>query len=286
MKAQSTEWDYEVDAVPAPRFEHHGITVDPKTIYNVRRDTGAVLGRTSERYGLVQNREVIGLLEDAFGKADLGGFKSKVIVTGEGERMFATYDFETQRRKLKVGDEIGMRLTAQNSFDGHLKLSFAIGALRLVCTNGMASMEKDVDMVSKHKSGIDVSFLADAAKHSVSRFEAVCQNYDRLSEVEFDHDKGFNILNRLVKSKVVAERHAKKIAAIWASPDYKEDEARSLWNLYNASTQYITRNMEGKTFERAGDLNLGILSSLTRIANRGTIADWTAPLPAEAQILN
>ena len=156
MKAQSTEWDYEVDAVPAPRFEHNGITVDPKTIYNVRRDTGAVLGCTSERYGLVQNREVVGLLEDAFGKADLGGFKSKMIVTGNGERMFATYDFEAQRRKLKVGDEIGMRLTAQNSFDGHLKLTFAIGALRLVCTNGMASMEKDVDMVSKHKSGIDV----------------------------------------------------------------------------------------------------------------------------------
>ena len=120
----------------------------------------------------------------------------------------------------------------------------------------------------------------------MTRFQATCENYDRLSQVEFDHEKGFNILNRLVKSKVVATRHAKKIAAIWASPDYKEDETRSLWNLYNASTQYITRNMEGKTFERAGDLNLGILSSFTRIANRGTIADWIAPLPAEAQILN
>lgn len=284
MKAASTEWDFDVDTVPAPSFIHNGLTVNPGGFYNVRRDTGESLGHVSNRYGLVQNRDLVGQVEDAFKNAELPSFDRKVIVTGKGERLFATYDFKDRTRVLKVGDEIGMRLTVQNSFDGKLKLSFAIGALRLICTNGMASMEKDVDMVSKHNSNIDVSFLTDAVKSSISRFETACANYDALASVEFDHEKGFNILNRLAKAKVVSERHAKKIAVIWQSPDYKEDESRSLWNLYNASTQYLTREVQGKTFERSNAMNLGILSSLTNIARRGTISDWTAPVPGSLQM--
>lgn len=284
MKATSTEWDFDVDTVPAPSFIHNGLTVNPGGFYNVRRDTGESLGHVSNRYGLVQNRDVIGQVEDAFKNAELPSFDRKVIVTGNGERLFATYDFKDRTRVLKVGDEIGMRLTVQNSFDGKLKLSFAIGALRLICTNGMSSMEKDVDMVSKHNSNIDISFLTDAVKSSIPRFESACANYDALASVEFDHEKGFNILNRLAKAKVVSERHAKKIAAIWQSPDYKEDESRSLWNLYNASTQYLTREVQGKTFERSNTMNLGILSSLTNIARRGTISDWTAPVPGSLQM--
>ena len=36
--------------------------------------------------------------------------------------------------------------------DPQKSLSFTIGALRLVCTNGMTTMERDVDMTSKHNS--------------------------------------------------------------------------------------------------------------------------------------
>ena len=284
MKAISTEWDFDVDTVPLPSFEHAGRTVIPKGFVNVRRDTGEELGKVSERYGLVQNREVIGQVEDAFANANLPNFDRKIIVTGQGERLFATYDFKDNIGKLKVGDKVGMRFVVQNSFDGKLKLNFAIGALRLLCSNGMTSLEKDVEMVSKHNSNIDISFLTDAVKSAIPRFEATCANYDALSDVEFDHDQGFNILNRLVKSKVVSERHAKKIAAIWQAPQYKEDEARTLWNLYNASTQYLTREVEGKTFERSNTVNAGILSSLTNIARRGTISEWTAPVPGSLQM--
>lgn len=281
LKNQSTDWDFQVDSIAAPAFEHDGITVNPRHFLNVRRDTGEVLGVTSKRYGVVQNRELIGFAEDAFAKSDLGNFERKVIVTGNGERLFATYDFKDRQRALRVGDEIGMRLTVQNSFDTTLRLSFAIGAIRLVCTNGMTTMQRDVDMTSKHNSNVNVGFLSDAVKIAVQRFEAACEAFNKLSEVQFDHDKGFNVLNRLAKSNVISDRQSSRISQIWASPDYKEDEARTLWNLYNATTQYLTREVEDKRFELSNRVNLNVLKSLTRIANKGDINQWTAPVPVD-----
>jgi len=282
LKDQSTNWDFQVDNVAAPSFEYDDVTVNPNHFLNVRRDTGEVLGVTSNRYGVVQNRELVGVAEDAFNKSsDLGDFDRSVIVTGSGERLFATYDFKNRKRKLKVGDEVGMRLTLQNSFDTTLRLSFAVGALRLLCTNGMATMERDVDMSSKHNSNVNVGFLADAVRVAVDRFEIACKAFDKLSEVQFDHDKGFNILNRLAKSKAISDRQSSKIAAIWASPDYKEDEDRSLWNLYNATTQYLSREVEGKRFELSGRVNRNVLKNLSRIAKSGDIKQWTAPVAIE-----
>lgn len=281
LKDQSTNWDFQVDNIAAPAFEYDGVTVKPDHFLNVRRDTGEVLGVTSKRYGVVQNRDLIGVAEDAFAKSDLGNFDRSVLVTGKGERLFATYDFKDRQRALKVGDEIGMRLTLQNSFDTTLRLSFAIGALRLVCTNGMTTMERDVDMTSKHNSNVNVGFLTDAVNVAVERFETACEAFNKLSEVQFDHDKGFNVLNRLAKSKAISDRQSSKIAAIWASPDYKEDEARSLWNLYNATTQYLTREVEGKRFELSNRVNLNVLKHLSRIATKGDIDQWTAPLAVE-----
>jgi hypothetical protein len=115
----------------------------------------------------------------------------------------------------------------------------------------------------------------------VDRFEIACKAFDKLSEVQFDHDKGFNILNRLAKSKAISDRQSSKIAAIWASPDYKEDEDRSLWNLYNATTQYLSREVEGKRFELSGRVNRNVLKNLSRIAKSGDIKQWTAPVAIE-----
>jgi hypothetical protein len=298
MKTQSKEWDYQVDTVPAPSFVHNGLTVNPGGFYNVRRDTGESVGHVSKRYGLVQNREVLQSVEDAFDKAGLEfpdrrtdeGLEIKgrdVTVVGNGERVFAAYTFsEDTDRALKAGDKIGMKFVVQNSFDGGLKLSFSLGAVRLLCANGMISMQKEFDITSKHNSQINVNSLAASAQDAVGRFEDLVKGYDKLAEIEFDHEHGFNILNRLAQGKVLPKRHADKIAQVWHSPDYKEDEKRSLWNLYNAGTQYLTRSVEGRTFERSNDMNRSLLRSLTSVATRGTIGDWIKPLPTEIVTTN
>jgi hypothetical protein len=61
LKDQSTNWNFQVDNIAAPAFEHNGVTVKPDHFLNVRRDTGEVLGVTSKRYGVVQNRELVGV---------------------------------------------------------------------------------------------------------------------------------------------------------------------------------------------------------------------------------
>ena len=85
-----------------------------------------------------------------------------VYATDNGAKMRAVYDLQGPQFETKVpqvGDIMGYRLTVQNSFDRTLRVSFALGLMRLVCTNGMQTMQKDVDMVSKHSQKLDLDSL-------------------------------------------------------------------------------------------------------------------------------
>ena len=121
---------------------------------NVRTDTDEVLGYSTDRYGIVQNDDLLGRAESAFASRGIS-YDRNVYATDNGAKMRAVYDLQGPQFETKVpqvGDIMGYRLTVQNSFDRTLRVSFALGLMRLVCTNGMQTMQKDVDMVSKHST--------------------------------------------------------------------------------------------------------------------------------------
>lgn len=283
---QSNNWDFNVEQVPAGQIlTSTGTICKPRGFFNVRTDTGEAIGYTTDKYGLIQNRDVVGAAEDAFSslKSDLGEFSRRMVVAGNGERLYATYDFKDRTKALKVGDDVGMRLTVQNSFDKSLRLSFAVGALRLVCTNGMTTMEKDVSMTSKHSLNINTGFIAQAVKTALERFNSACGVFDKMAEIQVDQLQGINMLNRLEKAKVISGTVRKGIAAIWSDPTHNEDSDRTLWNLYNAGTEYLSHHVEGQRFEYANKTSANLLSSFNRMVNRG-LGDWVNPLPATAAL--
>jgi hypothetical protein len=154
VPTQTNDYNFTVEQVPL--FDDKGRRSG--FFGNQRTDTGTVLGVTSERYGIQNNGPILERAEEAFDARDLGKFKRKVIVTGEGQRMRAVYDFENEIKERKRGDNLGLRLTVQNSFDRSLRISFAMGMLRLVCTNGMTTLEKEQSMTKKHSTGNGLDF--------------------------------------------------------------------------------------------------------------------------------
>lgn len=281
---QSNVWDFGVEQVPAGEIlTSTGTRCKPRGFFNVRTDTGEAIGYTADKYGLIQNRDVVGAAEEAFDslKSELGEFSRSMIVTGNGEKLYATYDFKDRTKALKVGDDVGMRLTVQNSFDKTLRLSFAVGALRLICTNGMTTMEKDVSMTSKHSLNISTAFITKAVDTALKRFNSACGVFDKMATIKVDQLQGINMLNRLEKAKVISGTVRKGIAGIWSSPNFKADADRTLWNLYNAGTEYLTHNVQGERFEYAHKTSAGLLSNFNRMATKG-LGEWINPLPAEA----
>ena len=275
VPTQTSDYDFTVEQVPL--FDDKGRRTG---FYgNQRTDTGVVLGVTSERYGIQNNAPLLERAEDAFEDQDLGDFNRKVIITGEGQRMRAIYDFENEIKERKRGDNLGLRLTVQNSFDRSLRVSFAMGMLRLVCTNGMTTLEKEQSMTKKHSTGNDLDFLGEALEKAIKSWDKALLTYSNLENIELTQREGLNALQNLIKGGALSERMATEISNIWKNPTYAEDTNRNLYSLYNAVTEHLTREVEDTRFELAERVNQKVLKRLDQAARSGVKKDKLLYLP-------
>ncbi len=278
VPTQTSDYDFTVEQVPL--FDQQGRRTG--FFGNQRTDNGIVLGVTSERYGIQNNAPLIERAEEAFNAQGLGDFEREVIVTGDGQRMRAVYDFKNQikpREDRKKGDNMGLRLTVQNSFDRSLRVSFAMGVLRLVCTNGMTSLEREQSMTKKHSSGNGLDFLGEALSKAIGSWDKALLTYNQLEAVEIEQQQGLNALHNLAKAGAISDRMAGAVSKIWNNPTYTEDEGRNLYNLYNAVTEHLTREVEGTRYELAERVNQKVLSRLDQAARSGAKKDKLLLLP-------
>ena len=275
---QSEEYDYKVEMVDAmtPEGNKSGMKLTRRT------DNGTILGFTSDQYGLVDNAPLVDKAEAAFESAGLEYTKRRFLVTNGlkkdslGARFRAIYDFgnenmeiPTRREDRQVGDVMGMRLILQNSFDRSLRLSFALGLVRLVCTNGMQTMERELDLTRKHSQKIDVDSLIthDNVTQALELFKGAGDEFARMSQKSIEHDQGLNILGNLAKKKVFSEKTREGVATIWNSPTHEEDKGRNLYNLYNATTQFLTENVAESRFEMSDNTGRKVLQTLSLAAS-------------------
>ena len=278
VPTQTSDYDFTVEQVPL--FDEQGRRTG--FFGNQRTDNGTILGVTSERYGIQNNAPLIERAEEAFNDQGLGDWEREVVVTGDGQRMRAVYDFKNQikrREDRKKGDNMGLRLTVQNSFDRSLRVSFAMGVLRLVCTNGMTSLEKEQSMTKKHSSGNGLDFLGEALSKAIGSWDKALLTYNQLEAVESEQQQGLNALHNLAKAGAISDRMAGAVSKIWNNPTYTEDEGRNLYNLYNAVTEHLTREVEGTRYELAERVNQKVLTRLDQAARSGAKKDKLLLLP-------
>ena len=254
---------------------------------NVRTDTDEVLGYSTDRYGIVQNDDLLGRAESAFASRGIN-YERNVYATDNGAKMRAVYDLtgDQFRTKVpKVGDIMGYRLTVQNSFDRTLRVSFALGLMRLVCTNGMQTMQKDVDMVSKHSQKLDLdSLITDAALDKALGFLSKSGDvFGRLASTPLDDELGLNVLANLTKKKVMSEKVRERVAGIWSNRSdllRSDNHDANLYNLYNAVTQHLTDEVEETRFEYANRMSNQVLKAFERSAgSQAQFAKLTKAIP-------
>ena len=260
LAKQDQNYDYTVKQVPVPHPEN-----GKKSGYfmNIRTDNDEILGWTSDRYGLVNNTDLLDKADAAFEARGIDVTR-KVIVTEGGAKMRAQYDLSGDMFRAEVpqvGDTMAYRLTAQNSFDRSLRISFALGLVRLICTNGMVTMEKEVEMVKKHSRQVNIGDIIsdDALDNALAKLGDSVNVYGRLAQVELEQEQGLNILANLANSKVISEKVRESIAHIWNSPTHDEDKDRNLYNLNNAVTQHLTHEVADERFEYANRVTSNVL---------------------------
>ena len=225
---------------------------------NIRQDNNEILGVVSKRYSIVNNSDILGRADSALEAAGMP-YKRNVYTLEGGRKMKAYYDIgvdeegkvinEAMTRKVAKGDIMGFRLIAQNSFDRTLRVSFALGLIRLVCTKGMTTMDKEISMIKKHSQSFNLDdFIAgDAFETAIKRLDNSVNVYKLLADQEVSQEQGLSILNNLTTprfKKVLSEKAREGVARIWNNPTHDEDADRNLYNLNNAVTQYFTHEQD------------------------------------------
>ncbi len=266
----------------------------PAGFWGTRRtDTGQVLGVTSDKYGLLLNSDLINAVEGAFSDRNLD-FDRKVFVARDGASMYARYDFPNQVTGVpKVGDDLGMRLTARNSYDRTCTGDLELGLLRLVCTNGMKGIKRAFGFKQKHSRKLNLDGVADAVDRAVTAFSSVGSDFGLLADTSIDNTIGDYILKNLESDKVLSTKLREEITKLWFTPDrminYGKGEKadRNLYTLYNCTTQHLTHHVESSRFEYSDKVSQNVLNKFVKACKDKKVYDKLTriPTPQKGQIL-
>ena len=241
------------------------VTLEPLTVEGydsgffgtVRRDEGfpRVLGVAGERYGLLQNGDFINQIEEGFKKADLSGFEREVSVMDHGARCQAQWTFKNRTIKVrKVGDEMAFRVTARNSYDGSWKVSLVDTIERLACLNGAVRSEKGIMLQGKHTSRLNVDRIVGGLGTMLQRFETWAQDLDLLV-LPITQAHGSHILSHAQDDGIISGSTRDGILSFWNAPRRKQDEDRTVYNLWNAGTEFFTHVLKRERFQYADTVN-------------------------------
>ncbi|HIA02133.1 MAG TPA: DUF932 domain-containing protein, partial [Myxococcales bacterium] len=243
-----------------------------------------------ERYGLVQHRDVIKRSDEAMESRGIEHDR-KVIVTEGGAKLRVQYDLKGDLFRAEVpqvGDVMAYRLTAQNSMDRSLRISYVLGLVRLICTNGMTTIEKEVEMAAKHSTNTNIGDIIteDALDRALAKLKDSLNVYSRLAQVELTQGQGITILQNLANSKVFSEKVRESIACIWNAPTHEEDKERNLYNLNNAVTQHLTHEVADTRFEYANRTTVNVLKRLDLASrNKKRLEKLWTPSANDSQVV-
>jgi len=280
---------YDFQVVQEPLFNRDGkaaVIGKSPVMGNFRTDTGQCLGTSTEKYAIVQNGALVEQVEDALNKVSgLGDFTSQKLVARDGSRFYGVYDFPSMVKPVVVGDGAGMRLTLNNSFDRTTGVDFTLGLMRLICLNGQMTLVADTSVTRKHSRKLTLDFITDAIHSCTLKFEESVKDFGTLAKREITQEQGGLILDNLAIKKVLAESMKDSIQMIWEAPSFEADKGRNLYNLYNATTQHLTHDVEGGRFEYARRVSSAVLKNLTKARDKAEhFAKLTQRVPEKEKV--
>ncbi len=154
-----------------------------------------------------------------------------------------------------------------------------------ICTNGMTAMNREFSMNRKHSNQINLDFISKALSKALTGFDNLgnADNiYTKMASKDVTQDEGLTILQNLVGSKVISEVTREGIAQIWNDPSHDEDEARTIYNLLNASTEFLTHRVGNDRFEMTNRVTENITRHLVKATqDKKVMKNLLVPVEAE-----
>jgi phage/plasmid-like protein (TIGR03299 family) len=276
LREAGMEWDIASSPVLFHNADNLTRFQDAKVLY--RSDSGAALSVVSNRYQVVQPREVLEFYRDL---VDLGGFELETAGVLKGGRKLWALARTGQEILLKGNDQVKAYLLLATACDGTLATTAQFTSVRVVCNNTLQmatgdsagaikvphSTRFDADKV-KEQLGLGATawqrFITDIRRLSdrpVNAFEARRYLVGVLGDTElpFHMQPNLKTLN-----------HVFDLYAGQGKGSTLTSASSTAWGLVNAVTQYVDHERRARTSDNRLDsawFGIGAGIKLKALAN-------------------
>jgi len=220
----------------------------PRVRAVVNQETKEPVSIVSDRYRLVPYRAAMDLAEQY--AESFGTFSQKVSLGRHGGSMVASFDFRDRSAEVAKDDFVGFRLLFENSYNASKSVRLWLGALRLICLNGMVSSTGLFDTRLKHV-GTTAELKFPEPAEIVDQFTKTVGHWKNYAKHVVTYKEAQQIRTEAFEAHLIPEK-------IVDSPLGESDKIR-VWDIYNDFTQHITHS------ERAGASPVGKVQRLRKV---------------------
>src|SRR5215472_2495023 len=185
---------------------------DSRTVIT-RADSGKALSVVSDRYSVVNHRDLLTTIESAIDGLDVGPVPRGIYLENDGRKMRAIFKFPALERAIQVNaldrrtDRLCPLIKVSNSLDGTSKISIEIGAFSFVCTNFAVGGSGIFTggFMSIHQGNIELEAAADQMRAFLNQFDAVLNLFAYWADVQAAPELHKRAIRRL------PERYARRL---------------------------------------------------------------------------
>jgi hypothetical protein len=220
---------------------HARMAENHKAIVNL--DTGKLFSIVSKDYRIIRHEEAIAEMEEAISQTkDLGGYQAISEFTNDGGRMRRTYRFTGNAADIKKGDPIYPELHLFNSYDKTWPLFILLGALRVVCENGLVFGQGLLYLRRRHIYQLAEINVAEEVGTALKRFDQQARVWKGWTERRLTKRRFARVLE-IMKFGIKAKEQVEQMVAEQArGVDSDGFTILSLWDFYNILAWHIAHN--------------------------------------------
>jgi hypothetical protein len=165
-----------------------------------------------------------------------------------GSKMRATVKFPDLSDLLKA-DKMIPQFVITNSYDLKWKLKTLLGIFRLVCSNGLVVLDRELDRrTSRHIQSLDVRSISEGMKEGLEVYKRQDERFllwQKTKVLDEAYAKLWDVLpfSEAEKEKIEALPEDGTSLRI---PHMKEQNAFTVMNLYNVITQYASHHIKSE----------------------------------------
>ena len=273
-KPTSTDYDYEVEQRPLFSLSSSGERIKTSVVGNFRTDNDVMIGHATESYEILHNKDLVDSVREGLEACGIDNYEESFVVARDGARFYGEFKLPNLEREVSVGDVVSMKLITNNSFDRTCSAGFSVGLERQVCSNGMVTLTADTSVAQKHSSRLSLKFIQKAIEQAKSKFDQSVKDFGNLRSFKLTPEEGSNFLDNLAGKKILSEKVKEHVDVIWRNPSLNEGfeigGGFNLYNLYNAATQHLTRDVAESRYEYSNRVSGSLLRNLDKASRSQT----------------